>query len=322
MKRTNLYNQGFLWAVLGTILFSTKAILIKLCFKTTNIDASSLLMLRMLFALPFYAAAMWYYFANQQLKKVKPSTYFAAGLIGLLGYYMSSLFDFIGLQYVSASIERIILFIYPTLAVLLNLLIFKVAITKRQWLAILITYIGIGLAYWGELNQIPDTKMFFFGTWMILLCAITFAFYLVGSGKIIPKIGAPQFTSLSMLAASVGIFIHYFVTHQQGIASIVDMPILYSSSIWLVIALAIIGTVIPSFLMSGGMKRIGSNDLAIITSIGPVSTLFQARWILNEAFTWEQILGTVFVVLGVILVKKVGATKTNPDYPNYPSPKG
>ena len=322
MKRTNLYNQGFLWAVLGTILFSTKAILIKLCFKSTNIDASSLLMLRMLFALPFYAAAMWYYFANQQLKKVKPSTYFAAGLIGLLGYYISSLFDFIGLQYVSASIERIILFIYPTLAVLLNLLIFKVAITKRQWLAILITYIGIGLAYWGELNQIPDTKMFFFGTWMILLCAITFAFYLVGSGKIIPKIGAPQFTSLSMLAASVGIFIHYFVTHQQGIASIVDMPILYSSSIWLVIALAIIGTVIPSFLMSGGMKRIGSNDLAIITSIGPVSTLFQARWILNEAFTWEQILGTVFVVLGVILVKKVGATETNPDYPNYPSPKG
>jgi drug/metabolite transporter (DMT)-like permease len=322
MKRTNLYNQGFLWAVLGTILFSSKAILIKLCFKTTNIDASSLLMLRMLFALPFYAAAMWYYFANQQLKKVKASTYFAAGLIGLLGYYVSSLFDFIGLQYVSASIERIILFIYPTLAVLLNLLIFKVAITKRQWLAILITYIGIGLAYWGELNQIPDTKMFFYGTWMILICAITFAFYLVGSGKIIPKIGAPQFTSLSMLAASVGIFIHYFVTHQQGIASIVDMPILYSSSIWLVIALAIIGTVIPSFLMSGGMKRIGSNDLAIITSIGPVSTLFQARWILNEAFSWEQILGTVFVVLGVILVKKVGATKTNPDYPNYPSPKG
>lgn len=322
MKRTNLYNQGFLWAVLGTILFSTKAIWVKLCFKSTTIDASSLLMLRMLFSLPFFIAAMWYFFANQQIKKVKASTYFAACLIGLLGYYMSSLFDFIGLQYVSASIERIILFIYPTLAVLLNLLIFKVAITKRQWLAILITYLGIGLAYWGELNQIPDTKMFFFGTWMILLCAVTFAFYLVWSGKIIPKIGAPQFTSLSMLAASVGIFIHYFVTHQQGIASIVDMPILHSSSVWYVIALAIIGTVIPSFLMSGGMKRIGSNDLAIITSIGPVSTLFQARWVLNEPFSWEQILGTVFVVLGVLLVKKVGATKTNPDYPNYPPPKG
>jgi drug/metabolite transporter (DMT)-like permease len=265
---------------------------------------------------------MWFYFSKQAIKKVKASTYLGASLLGILGYYMSSLFDFIGLQYVSASIERIILFIYPTLAVLLNLLIFKVAISQKQWIAIVITYFGIGLAYWGELNQIPDTKMFFFGTWMILLCAVTFAFYLVGSGKIIPKIGAPQFTSLSMLAASVGIFIHYFVTHRQGMAIMIDLPILHSSSVWYVIALAIIGTVIPSFLMSGGMKRIGSNDLAIITSIGPVATLFQARWILNEPFSWEQILGTVFVVLGVILVKKVGATKTNPDYPNYPSPKG
>ena len=279
-------------------------------------------MLRMLFSLPFYAAAMWFYFSHQQLKKVKASTYLAACLVGILGYYMSSLFDFIGLQYVSASIERIILFIYPTLAVLFNLLIFKVAITKKQWIAILITYLGIGLAYWGELNQIPDTKMFFFGTWMILLCAITYAFYLVGSGKIIPKIGAPQFTSLSMLAASLGIFVHYWVTHQHSIAYIVDLPILHSSSLGYVISLALIATVIPSFLISGGMKRIGSNDLAIITSIGPVATLFQARWVLNEPFSWEQILGTVFVILGVLLVKKVGATETNPDYPNYPSPKG
>ena len=307
---------------MGTILFSTKAIWVKLCFKTTTIDASSLLMLRMLFSLPFYAAAMWYYFSHQQLKKAKGSTYFMACLVGILGYYMSSLFDFIGLQYVSASIERIILFIYPTLAVLLNLLIFKVAISTKQWIAIFITYLGIGLAYWGELNQIPDTKTFFFGTWMILLCAVTFAFYLVGSGKMIPKIGAPQFTCLSMLAASVGIFIHYLVTHQQGIAAIVDMPIIHSSSLIYVIALALIATVIPSFLISGGMKRIGSNDLAIISSIGPVSTLLQARLVLNEPFSWEQVLGTLFVIAGVLLVKKVGATETNPDYPNYPSPKG
>ena len=109
MKRTQLYNQGFLWAVLGTILFSTKAIFIKLCFKSTDIDASSLLMLRMLFSLPFYAAAMWYYFANQQIKKVKASTYFAACLIGLLGYYMSSLFDFIGLFFCDIRVPRTIM---------------------------------------------------------------------------------------------------------------------------------------------------------------------------------------------------------------------
>lgn len=286
------------------------------------IDASGLLMLRMLFSLPFYAAAMWFYFSRHPLKKVKASTYFAACALGILGYYMSSLFDFIGLQYVSASIERVILFIYPTLALLINLLIFKVPIEKKQWIAILVTYLGIGLAYWGELNQIPDTKFFFFGSWMILLCAVTYAFYLVGSGKIIPTIGAPQFTSLSMLAASLGIFIHYWVTHHKGIASVMELPILHSSSLVYVVALALIATVIPSYLISGGMKRIGSNDLAIITTIGPVSTLFQARWILGEPFSWTQILGTILVVLGVLLVKKVGATKTNLDHPNYPSPKG
>ncbi len=279
-------------------------------------------MLRMLFSLPFYAAAMWFFFQQQQINKASRSTYIGACLVGILGYYMSSLFDFIGLQYVSASIERIILFIYPTLAVLLNLVLFKVAISKRQWLAIFITYIGIGLAYWGEWNQIPDTQSFVFGTWMILLCAITYAFYLVGSGKLIPKIGAPQFTSLSMLAASLGIFVHYLVVHANDVPSVIQLPILHSSSLLYVIALALIATVIPSFLISGGMKRIGSNDLAIITSIGPVSTLFQARWILGEPFSWEQIMGTILVLVGVLLVKKVGATKTNPDYPNYPSPKG
>ena len=265
---------------------------------------------------------MWYYFKMQQVKKATKSTYVYACLVGILGYYMSSLFDFIGLQYVSASIERIILFLYPTLAVLINLLIFKVAISTKQWIAIFLTYIGIGLAYWGEFNQIPDSESFLFGTWMILLCAITYAFYLVGSGKIIPKIGAPQFTSLSMLAASVGIFIHYIVEHGTDLNQIVNLPILHSSNLIYVIALALIATVIPSFLISGGMKRIGSNDLAIITSIGPVSTLIQARWILGEPFSIEQVVGTILVIIGVLLVKKVGATKTNPDYPIYPSPKG
>jgi drug/metabolite transporter (DMT)-like permease len=279
-------------------------------------------MLRMLFSLPFYTLSMWYYFKHQQVKKASQSTYLYACLVGILGYYMSSLFDFIGLQYVSASIERIILFLYPTLAVLINLLIFKVAISTKQWIAIFITYIGIGLAYWGEFNQIPDSASFLFGTWMILLCAITYAFYLVGSGKIIPKIGAPQFTSLSMLAASVGIFIHYIVEHGTDLSQIAKLPILHSSNLIYVIALALIATVIPSFLISGGMKRIGSNDLAIITSIGPVSTLIQARWILGEPFSIEQVLGTILVIIGVLLVKKVGATKTNPDYPIYPSPKG
>jgi drug/metabolite transporter (DMT)-like permease len=112
------------------------------------------------------------------------------------------------------------------------------------------------------------------------------------------------------------------VEHGTDLSQIAKLPILHSSNLIYVIALALIATVIPSFLISGGMKRIGSNDLAIITSIGPVSTLIQARWILGEPFSIEQVLGTILVIIGVLLVKKVGATKTNPDYPIYPSPKG
>ena len=103
--------------------------------------------------------------------------------MGLLGYYGSSLFDFIGLQYVSAGIERIILFIYPTLAVLINYWIFKVPIIKKQWWAILVTYVGIGLAYWSEINQFQNTELFVFGSIMVLLCGITYALYLVGTGN-------------------------------------------------------------------------------------------------------------------------------------------
>jgi drug/metabolite transporter (DMT)-like permease len=276
-------------------------------------------MLRMLIAFPFYLVVL--YITRPKIKgAILKSHYLWAIAMGMLGYYMSSLFDFIGLQYVSAGIERIILFVYPTLAVVINRIIFKVAISKRQWLSILITYIGIGIAYWGEFHLMPNSSLFVFGSIMVLLCGITYAFYLVGTGKLVPILGASQYTSIAMLAASVGIFTHYIAqTLYFG------KPILYTIPTnlgWYVVALALIATVIPSFLLNSGMKRVGSNNLAIITSIGPVSTLFQANWILGETFTWQQLVGTIFVILGVLLIKKVGVARTNPNHPDYPSPKG
>ena len=242
--------------------------------------------------------------------------------MGLLGYYLSSLFDFIGLQYVSAGIERIILFVYPTLAVVINRILFKVEITKRQWASIVITYIGIGIAYWGEIHLMPNTHLFVFGSIMVLLCGITYAFYLVGTGKLVPIMGASVYTSIAMIAASIGIFIHYIIEVEMSSSfKSIYYPI-PSAIIWYVVALAMVATVIPSFLLSTGMKRVGSNNLAIITSIGPVATLFQANWILGESFRWQQMVGTAFVILGVLLIKKVGVTRTHPNHPDYPSPKG
>lgn len=278
-------------------------------------------MLRMLIAFPFYVIVFLFTISKRKGKITKTHFVWAIGM-GLLGYYLSSLFDFIGLQYVSAGIERIILFVYPTLAVVINRLLFKVPITKRQWGAIFITYLGIGTAYWGELQGMPNTHLFIFGSLMVLLCGITYAFYLVGTGKLVPSMGAPIYTSVAMMGASIGIFAHYIIANQfmSGSSDIYyNIP---DSILWYVFALALIATVIPSFLLSMGMQRVGSNNLAIITSIGPVATLFQANWILGEAFHWQQFVGTGLVILGVLLIKKVGVTRTSPNHPDYPSPKG
>jgi drug/metabolite transporter (DMT)-like permease len=276
----------------------------------------------MLIAFPFYVVILFLSLQKNKQKKIAKPVYGWAILMGLLGYYVSSLFDFIGLQYISAGIERIILFIYPTLAVIINLIVFKVPIQKKQWISMGITYLGIGIAYWGEFSNIPNTTLFIFGSIMVLLCGITYAFYLVGTGKLIPQMGATMYTSVAMIAASFGIFAHYSWQAFHNVSSSTFFYSIPSTILWYVIALALIATVIPSFLLSSGMKRVGSNNLAIITSIGPVATLFQANWILNEPFYWQQILGTLLVIYGVILIKKVGVTKTNLNHPDYPSPKG
>jgi drug/metabolite transporter (DMT)-like permease len=260
-------------------------------------------MLRMLIAFPFYLLVLLLKPAHLK-GAISRSHYIWAIGMGLLGYYISSLFDFIGLQYVSAGIERIILFVYPTLALVINNILFKVSITKRQWLSILITYLGIGIAYWGELHLMPNTQLFIYGSVMVLLCGITYAFYLVGTGKLVPKMGATIYTSVAMLAASVGIFVHYLI---ETILKDGRQSFLYTipdSIIWYVVALAMVATVIPSFLLSAGMKRLGSNNLSIITSIGPVATLFQANWILGEPFSWQQLIGTSLVIAGVLLIRK------------------
>ncbi len=290
-----LYN-GFLISLAGAILFSTKAIFVKLAFKETGVDAVTLLTLRMLFALPFYLLAAWFSGTNENTKSLSKSYWCWIIVMGIFGYYLSSLFDFIGLQYVSAGLERLILFLYPTFAVLINTFLFKAALSKIQIIALTLTYLGIGLAYFSEIRTIEHTPNFIFGALMIFLCAITYSIYLVGTGKLVHKTGATRYTAYVMLAASAGIFIHFLIAHP--IADLHLTPTLT----WYSIALAIIATVIPSFLMSNGMKRIGSNNVSIITSIGPVSTIIQAHIFLEEKVMPMQIAGTILVMSGVILI--------------------
>ena len=140
---------GFLITIGGAIFFSTKAIFVKLAFQDTKVDAVTLLCLRMLFSLPFYIGAAWIAHRKEGVVKLTRKQWGWVLTMGIFGYYLSSLFDFIGLQYVSAGLERLILFLYPTFAVLINTFYFKTKLSRIQVLALLLTYIGIGTAYWG-----------------------------------------------------------------------------------------------------------------------------------------------------------------------------
>lgn len=297
---------GFLITISGAIFFSTKAIFVKLAFQDTRVDAVTLLCLRMFFSLPFYIGAAWIVHRKEGIVKLTRKQWIWVLTMGILGYYLSSLFDFIGLQYVSAGLERLILFLYPTFAVLINTFYFKTRLSRIQLLALVLTYIGIGTAYWGEIRLAQYGPQFFFGSFMIFLCAVTYSLYLVGTGRLVNAVGATRYTAYAMLAATLGIFIHFIVV--TPISSI-EMT---SSLAGYGIALAIVATVLPSFMMSVGMKKIGSNNVAIITSIGPVSTILQAHFFLGENIITEQIIGTALVIIGVILIGWQSKIATEP----------
>lgn len=217
-------------------------------------------------------------------------------LLGIFGYYLSSLFDFIGLQYISAGLERLILFLYPTFAVLINTWVFKQKMSTPQKIALLLTYVGIALAYYGELSIDTANPKFFFGSLMVFLCAVTYSIYIAGSGRIIPSVGANKFTAYAMLAATTAIFIHFAF---NGNAQTLNT----GTGLWgYGLLLAIVATVIPSFMLSNGLKRIGANNVAIISSIGPVSTILQAHFVLGEKIFTEQIAGTLLVIAGILLI--------------------
>ena len=223
-------------------------------------------------------------------------------VLGLLGYYLSSLFDFIGLQYISAGLERLILFLYPSFAVLINAMLFGQRIGRIQVIALVLSYTGIGIAYFGELRIDTGNPHFYLGSFLIFLCSITYAFYLSGTGRMVPLLGAAKFTTYSMLTATLGVLTHFFI--RQAVGTHAPLPTgAGSGALWAYgLALALLATVIPSFMLSAGMKRIGANNAAIVTSVGPVSTILQAHFVLGEPIFAEQLFGTVLVIIGVLLI--------------------
>jgi drug/metabolite transporter (DMT)-like permease len=300
MKKTLL--QGFLISFSGAIIFSTKAILVKLAFRDTHTDGLTLLMLRMLMALPFYLLIALWSGRKSGNVRMRPRQWVWVVVLGLLGYYLSSFFDFIGLQYISAGLERLILFLYPSFSVLINSVLFRQKISRAQFGALALTYTGIGIAYFGELKIDTGNPNFYWGSFLIFLCAVCYACYLSGTGKVMPLLGAAKFTTYSMLAATTAVLVHYFIRQ-----TVTGSPLLPmgpgSGTLWgYGFLLAFVATVIPSYLLSAGMKRIGANNAAIVTSVGPVSTILQAHFFLGDKIFVEQVIGTILVIAGVLLI--------------------
>jgi len=288
---------GIVFTIIGSICFSAKAIFVKLAYFETTIDAVSLLALRMIFSIPFFLGSAFVSSSQKDNVKFTGRQWIYIAIIGCLGYYVSSLLDFLGLQYISAGMERLILFMYPTLVVLMSAAIFKEKIKVKQWIALALTYAGLLVAFAGEVNMgASDQENFYLGCFLVFACAITFAAYVVGSGKLIPMVGPVKFNSYAMSFAAVGVLLHFFITSDKSLLHLDYKVYLFS------FLMAIISTVIPSYLRSEGIKRIGPENSAIVTSIGPASTIIQANIFLGEPIFGLQILGTSLILVGVLLI--------------------
>ncbi|WP_299128733.1 DMT family transporter [uncultured Winogradskyella sp.] len=293
IKSTFIY--GVLLGVLGIILFSSKAVMVKLAYKY-NIDALSMLLLRMFFAFPFYVVIAAYYSRKDTKVTITKKDRFWLVFFGFVGYYLASYFDFVGLTYIKASLERIILFVYPTIVLLFNKWFLRQQITKHQKLAILITYLGILITFGSEVQLSGNNT--YLGGFLVLLSALTYASYLVGSGWLIPKFGVMRFTAYAMLVSCLCVFIHYLIFSRVDVYN-------YPWQVYMLgLGIAIFATVIPSFLVSISIKMISSSNFAVIAGVGPISTIILAVLCLDEQLTLVQILGTAVVIFGIALISK------------------
>tara|TARA_R110000868_G_scaffold4211_13_gene26648 strand:- start:52452 stop:53351 length:900 start_codon:yes stop_codon:yes gene_type:complete len=294
LKRSSSATIGIIYAILGVVLFSAKAVMVKLAY-TYQVDYLTLLLFRMVFSLPFYVViALWKKpVASRNIKSIDWIWLF---FFGFLGYYLASLFDFMGLQYLKAGLERIILFIYPTIVVLLSWVFFKKKLSKNQLLAIFVTYLGVLVTFWDEIGLQSDDIVL--GGFLIFLSAITYAAYLVGSGWLIPKFGVMQFTSYAMIVSTLCVTLHYFF---QGNFDLFNYP---KEVYFLGLAMSIFSTLIPSFLVSAAIERLGASTFSIFGSLGPISTILLAFLLLDERISVLQFVGMFIVIIGVTLVSR------------------
>jgi len=291
---------GIALALAGTLSFAFRPIVVKLAYAAgagAHLSATTLLFLRMTLSLPFFLAIAWW------MRRIHPGAprlerrdWLALGGLGLIGYYLASLLDFLGLQYIPAGLGRLIMFIYPTIVVLLSFLFLRKKPSARELLALAITYSGIALVLSDRLGATPEQRRFLFGALLVFASSMCYAIYLVASSTLVQRVGSGRFTAYTMIASTVPALIQFAVLESPAALAL-------PGPVWgYAILLATACTVLPVLFVAEALKRIGANHFALIGALGPVTTVLADFTLLGGALGALQIMGAALVISGVLLV--------------------
>ncbi len=283
--------MGLLLAMLGSVLFSAKGVVVKLHYRH-QVDAMTVLALRMLFSLPFFALVAWL-----QMRRCQPLSAGDRGrivLLGVVGYYLSSYLDFLGLQYISAGLERLILFLTPSFVLLMSVFWLKRRVGRTEWLALAICYGGTVLVFVHDAQS--GSKNVWLGGTFVLGSAVFYALYLLLSGELVRRVGSLRLVSYVMCVSTVMSVGQFLLLRPLS-------TLLQSAEVYRLSLLnAVLCTVLPVFVTMMGIARVGAPVASLAGMVGPASVLFLAAWILGEPVTAIQLAGTVLVLGGVYLL--------------------
>jgi drug/metabolite transporter (DMT)-like permease len=285
---------GILFALIGVLAFSFRPILIKLSYAAHPVSPTTLMFLRLALALPFFAAIAWWLRGAEP--RLTGRDWAGIALLGFIGYYLSSMLDFLGLQYVGAGVGRLIQFLYPTLVLLLSFLFLGKKPSLGELAALALTYAGIALVVSNQLDASAEGRQYALGALLIFGCALSYAIYLVAGSQLIQRVGSMRFTAYTMVVSTAPIAVQWLLLEP---VSSLELPV---AVWWYAAIMATASTVLPVFLVAEALRRIGANQFALIGAAGPVSVAVTSALGLDEPFTWLQAAGAVLVISGVVLV--------------------
>ena len=295
---------GLVFALGGVIGFGFRPVFVKLCYAVQPITPVTLLFLRMVLSLPFFIAVAWWLahkssqgrHRGEQRTALTSREWAAVAALAFMGYYLASFLDFIGLQYVGAGVGRLILFMYPTMVVVLSFFFLDKRPAGRELAALAISYAGIALVVSGQVGAAGQDRLFLFGVLMCLASALCYAVYLVAGSELTRRIGSMRFTAYTMILATVPAVLQFLAI--EPLESLDLQPRLW----WYLAIMVVFATVVPAFLVAEALRRIGANQFALIGAVGPIVTVYAGAVGLEEPVTLLQVGGSILVISGVLLV--------------------